>query len=91
MAYAAYLRIYEPVSAFHEPDRSRWAAYAASSTRPRRRDSLAVEHAEALRRAITTPLVAVPERASGRALGGSPADVAGQLSPNLARCDDKYR
>ena len=31
MTYAAYLRIYEPVSAFHEPDRSRWAAYAASS------------------------------------------------------------
>jgi hypothetical protein len=67
MAYAAYLRIYEPVSAFHEPDRSRWAAYAASSTRPRRRDSLAVEHAEALRRTITTPWVAVPERESEHA------------------------
>src|SRR6185312_3018715 len=67
MAYAAYLRIYEPVSAFHEPDRSRWAAYAASSTRPRRRDSLAVEHAEALRRAITTPWVAVPEQESEHA------------------------
>src|SRR6476660_594702 len=69
MAYAAYLRIYEPVSAFHEPDRSRWAAYAASSTRPRRRNSLAVEHAEALRRAITTPWVAVPERESEHAYG----------------------
>jgi hypothetical protein len=67
MAYAAYLRIYEPVSAFHEPDRSRWVAYVASSTRPRRRDSLAVEHAEALRRAITTPWVAVPERESEHA------------------------
>src|SRR5690242_6124133 len=67
MAYAAYLRIYEPVSAFHEPDRSRWATYAASSTRPRRRDSLAVEHAEALRRAITTPWVAVPEQESEHA------------------------
>jgi hypothetical protein len=67
MAYAAYLRIYEPVSAFHEPDRSRWGAYAASSTRPRRRDSAAVEHAEALRRAITTPWVAVPERESEHA------------------------
>src|SRR4051812_33076922 len=67
MAYAAYLRIYQPVSAFHEPDRSRWAAYAASSTRPRRRDSLAVEHAEALRRAITTPWIAVPERESEHA------------------------
>jgi hypothetical protein len=67
MAYAAYLRIYEPVSAFHEPDRSRWAAYAASPARPRRRDSLAVEHAEALRRAITTPWVTVPERESEHA------------------------
>jgi hypothetical protein len=28
MAYAAYLRIYEPVSAFHEPDRSRRAAHS---------------------------------------------------------------
>src|SRR6266702_8676804 len=67
MAYAAYLRIYEPASAFHEPDRSRWVAYADSSTRPRRRDSLAVEHAEALRRAITTPGAAVPERESEHA------------------------
>ena len=67
MAYAAYLRIYEPVSAFHEPDRSRWVAYANSATRPRRRDSLAVEHAEALRRTITTPRVTVPERESEHA------------------------
>jgi hypothetical protein len=67
MAYAAYLRIYEPVSAFHEPDRSRWVAYANSATRPRRRDSLAVEHAEALRRVITTPQVTVPERESEHA------------------------
>jgi hypothetical protein len=67
MAYAAYPRIYEPVSAFHEPDRSRWVAYADSATRPRRRDSLAVEHAEALRRAITTPWVAMPERESEHA------------------------
>src|SRR5215470_11522538 len=67
MAYAAYLRIYEPVSAFHEPDRSRWVAYAASSTRPRRLNSLTVEHAEALRRAITTPWVAMPERESEHA------------------------
>jgi hypothetical protein len=67
MTYAAYLRIYEPVSAFHEPDRSRWAAYAASAARPRRRDSLMVEHAEALRRAITTPQAVVPERESEHA------------------------
>lgn len=28
--YAAYLRVYEPLEAFPEPDRSRWAAYVAS-------------------------------------------------------------
>jgi len=44
--------VYEPVSAFHEPDRSRWASYAASETRPRRRDALAAEHAQVLWRLI---------------------------------------
>jgi hypothetical protein len=67
MTYAAYLRIYEPVSAFHEPDRSLWAAYAVSAARPRRRDSLMVEHAEALRRAIAARQVVVPERESEHA------------------------
>src|SRR5437763_1928886 len=76
MAYAAYLRIYEPVAAFHEPDRSRWAAYAASSTRPRRRDSLAVEHAEALRRAITIPWGAGPARGDGGGRAGAAAAAA---------------
>ena len=64
MTYAAYLRIYEPVSAFHEPERSRWAAYAASSSRPRRRDSLTVEHAEALQRTIAAPQIVVPGQES---------------------------
>jgi hypothetical protein len=67
MAYAAYLRVYEPVSAFREPDRSHWTAYADSPARPRRRDSLAAERAEALGRAITTPQVAVPEQESEHA------------------------
>ncbi len=67
MTYAAYLRIYEPVSAFHEPERSRWAAYAASSSRPRRRDSLAVEHAQALRRTIAAPQIVVPDQESEHA------------------------
>ncbi len=67
MTYAAYLRIYEPVAAFHEPERSRWAAYAASAARPRRRDALAVEHAEALHRAITAPQIVVPDQESEHA------------------------
>jgi len=65
--YTAYLRIYEPVSAFHEPDRSRWAEYAASPGRPRRRDCLLAGHREALRRVIATPQVALPERESEHA------------------------
>lgn len=67
MSYAAYLRVYEPVSAFHEPERSRWAAYAASGTRPRRRDALAAEHAEALRRMVTSPPGQIPQKESEHA------------------------
>ena len=67
MTYAAYLRVYEPVSAFHEPDRSRWVAYSASVTRPRRRDSLTAEHFEALRRVISAPYVVLPEQESEHA------------------------
>ena len=67
MSYAAYLRVYEPVSAFHEPDRSRWAAYAASATRPRRREALTAEHAEAMRRVVSAPYVVLPERESEHA------------------------
>jgi hypothetical protein len=67
MTYTAYLRIYEPVSAFHEPDRFRWAEYAASPDRPRRRDCLVAEHGEALRRLITTPRAALPEQESEHA------------------------
>jgi len=36
MPYAAYLPVYEPLSAFEEPELSRWVAYAASPSRPRR-------------------------------------------------------
>ena len=67
MTHSAYLRIYEPVSAFHEPDRSRWAAYAASPTRPRRRESLLAEHAEALRRTLAAPQVVLPGAESDHA------------------------
>jgi hypothetical protein len=67
MTYTAYLSIYEPVSAFHEPDRSRRAEYAASRSRPRRHDCLLAEHGEALRRVIATPQIALPERESEHA------------------------
>src|SRR5579875_1179553 len=64
MPYAAYLRVYEPLSAFREPELSRWAAYAASPTRPRRLNALEAEHAESLRRVTAVPPVVVPDEES---------------------------
>jgi hypothetical protein len=67
ITYAAYLRVYQPVGGFREPDRTRWAEYAVSSARPRRRESLNVEHAEALRRAIAAQQIVLPDQESEHA------------------------
>jgi hypothetical protein len=67
LPYVAYLRVYEPLSAFAEPDSTRWAAYAASADRPRRAGALAAEHADALRRLTAVMPVAAPEWESGDA------------------------
>jgi hypothetical protein len=67
LPYVAYLRVYEPLSAFAEPDGTRWAAYAASADRPRRAGALAAEHADALRRLTAVTPVAAPEWESGDA------------------------
>ena len=53
--YAAWLRVYEPLAAFPEPERSRWAAYVADPARPGRVALLAAEQAGAVRRAIAVP------------------------------------
>jgi hypothetical protein len=92
MTYAAYLRIYEPVAAFGEPDRSRWVAYAASPTRPRRRDSLAAEQAEAIHRAITAPRAMVPSQESEHAYVRRAGDVT-YICPwqTRLRCQLSYR
>ncbi len=60
LPYAAYLRVYEPLAAFSEPDRVRWARYAESAERPRRATALDAEHAQALRRLAAVPPVVVP-------------------------------
>jgi hypothetical protein len=67
LPYVAYLRVYEPLSAFAGPDGTRWAAYAASADRPRRAGALAAEHADALRRLTAVTPVAAPEWESGDA------------------------
>ena len=67
LSYAAYLRVYEPLSAFPDADGRRWAVYAASADRPRRASALAAEHAGALRRLLADPPVVAPEWESGDA------------------------
>ena len=67
LPYAAYLRVYEPLSAFPEADGRRWAEYAASPGRPRRAGALAAEQAESLRRAIAFPPLPAPKRESDHA------------------------
>ncbi|MDL4773818.1 hypothetical protein QP090_16790 [Actinomadura xylanilytica] len=64
LPYAAYLRVYEPVTAFPEPARTLWTAYADSRRRPRRMHALGVEHRQAARRLIAAPPEVVPERES---------------------------
>jgi hypothetical protein len=67
LPYAAYLRVYEPLSAFEEPELSRWVAYAASPQRPRRREALEAEYTEALRRVTAIPPIVVPGQESEHA------------------------
>ena len=67
LPYAAYLRIYEPLSAFSDADRERWAAYATSPNRPRRARALEAEQAEALGRLIALPPIGAPARESEHA------------------------
>lgn len=62
--YAAYLRIYEPVTAFPEPARTLWTVYADSRRRPRRIHALGVEHRDAALRLTGSPPEVVPERES---------------------------
>jgi hypothetical protein len=61
--YAAYLRVYEPLGAFPEPERSHWARYADRSDRPSYQDELRRSLADLL----PVPPVAVPVHESGDA------------------------
>jgi hypothetical protein len=64
---AAFLRVYEPLSAFGRTERARWEAYAASADRPRRADALEAEREDALRRIIALPPIVAPARESNHA------------------------
>src|SRR5487761_1229431 len=65
--YAAYLRVYEPLSAFGPAEARRWADYAASPQRPRRAAALDAEQAEASSRLIAPPPIAAPPQESPHA------------------------
>ena len=54
--YAAYLRVYEPLAAFPEPERSHWVHYARRSDRPSYQDELRRSLADL----VPTPPMAVP-------------------------------
>ncbi len=64
LPYAAYLRVYEPVTAFPEPARTLWTVYADSRRRPRRIHALSVEHRQAALRLTASPPEVAPERES---------------------------
>lgn len=61
--YAAYLRVYEPLAAFPEPERSHWARYARRADFPDAQDELRRSLADLL----AVPPVVVPVRESGDA------------------------
>ncbi|MEI5527511.1 hypothetical protein WB401_37495 [Streptomyces brasiliscabiei] len=61
--YASYLRVYEPLAAFPEPERGHWARYARRPDRPSYQDELRRSLADLL----PTPPVAVPVHESGDA------------------------
>jgi hypothetical protein len=62
LPYAAYLRVYEPLSAFSDVESRRWAGYAESQDRPRRAGALEAEQASSLRRIIALPPIIAPDQ-----------------------------
>ncbi|WP_406363230.1 hypothetical protein [Streptomyces sp. NBC_01579] len=61
--YASYLRVYEPLAAFPEPERTHWARYAGRARIPTAQDELRRSLADL----VATPPVGVPVHESGDA------------------------
>jgi hypothetical protein len=61
-AYAAHLRVYEPLAAFEDgPERARWTAYVAAGDAPSRERGPELEREAALRALVGVPPTVVPE------------------------------
>ncbi|MFD6684214.1 hypothetical protein ACFWDD_32455, partial [Micromonospora parva] len=65
--YASYLRVYEPLAAFPEPERGHWAQYARRAGNPTAQDELRRSLADL----APTPPVPVPVHESGDAFVAS--------------------
>ncbi|MGW7453345.1 hypothetical protein [Streptomyces sp. NPDC054787] len=70
--YASYLRVYEPLTAFPEPERAHWADYARRGVCPTAQDELR----RSLRDVVRVPVVGVPAHESADAFT---AEVDGTL------------
>jgi hypothetical protein len=60
-AYAAYLRVYEPLAAWSGEEQEQWRTYAESGEAPERTAAVDAEHRAALRSLVTAPLRLGPE------------------------------
>ncbi|GGS96637.1 hypothetical protein GCM10010156_63550 [Planobispora rosea] len=67
LPYAAYLRVYEPLTAFSPPERVSWETYAGARDRPRRATALHAEHGEAVARLLGVPPIPAPPHESPNA------------------------
>ncbi|MEV0588573.1 hypothetical protein [Nonomuraea sp. NPDC050310] len=67
LPYAAYLRVYEPLTAFPPEAQKVWADYADSRDRPRRATALEAEHGEGLIRLLARPPHPAPGQESRNA------------------------
>ncbi|MFB7515816.1 hypothetical protein [Streptomyces sp. NPDC056144] len=65
--YASYLRVYEPLAAFPEPERSHWARYAEGHAGGTRAPGAQEELRRSLADLLPTPAVPVPVHESGDA------------------------
>lgn len=69
--YASYLRVYEPLAAFPEPERGHWKRYAAGGRHPTAQDELR----QSLAGLVPVPPVAVPVHESREAFVSVVDDV----------------
>ncbi|RII12013.1 hypothetical protein DSC45_27345 [Streptomyces sp. YIM 130001] len=69
--YASYLRVYEPLAAFPEPERSHWARYAERDDHPSYQDELR----RSLGDLLPTPPIPVPVHESADAFVARPDGV----------------